>query len=360
VSAIRPSLSVSQSPNEPLSNPPRVSEGRTLFLGTPWTTHVKATKYGVSLGGDFVPPYRLPFDRILVSHNRGSISYRAIETLGEWKIPLTIIGRGGQPIASVLPFERQEGPTQIGQMRAHLNPRMRLVVARAFVEGKTGVRVRADSPTRLRSQEGQLERAFWPEFRARLPARFAKSFNGRFSQFGKGRLNVKATDPANSAINYACGILAGRCRVLIQRTGLSPLVPFLHEPATQKESFVFDVQELGRALAYEVALRFLQTHKASAFFQTSEWVWRLRVPAARELVATYDEAFATPYSYRGRFVTMDTILLFELRRLAAWFVRPTPSFRFDIPRVVQECLSPPTTRELRLSVDAEARRELRS
>ncbi len=59
-----------------------------------------------------------------------------------------------------------------------------------------------------------------------------------------------ATDPINLCLNYAYGVLEGKCRKAINTVGLEPAFGFLHEPASHQTSqaLVYDLQEPFRWL----------------------------------------------------------------------------------------------------------------
>jgi CRISPR/Cas system-associated endonuclease Cas1 len=206
-------------------------------------------------------------------------------------------------------------------MRAHLDPKLRLTVARALVEAKTG----APLPhTRTIEEVRQEESIRATEYRGRI------GVSRRSGYYGWG-LHRNATTPENAAINYALGILAIKARVAIAKVGLDPSIPFLHDPTESKDAFVFDWQEPFRSVVDAAALRFLKTRGRESFIRDDEWVVQLTGPASRDLSHDVEEALSVKVRYGGMRVPIDALMVRDLRKLGQWFEKPRPKLRIFSP-----------------------------
>jgi CRISPR-associated protein Cas1 len=92
----------------------------------------------------------------------------------------------------------------------------------------------------LMSIEGRAGEGYWHAVRALLPD------DAEFP----GRLGRGATDPVNSCLNYAYGILYARCWGALNNAGLEPFAGFLHTDRPGKPSMVLDfIEEFRCAVA---------------------------------------------------------------------------------------------------------------
>jgi len=207
---------------------------RVLYLDGPGPQNIRLTKDGVELpDGSVRPPFDTGYDTIIVANTKGFVSYSALKALGKFGVTLALLGKGGTPLATFIPWNRNDAPLRIAQMRAHLDPKLRLTVARALVEAKTGAPLgHARTMEEVRQQESILATEYWGRI----------GVSRRSGYYGWG-LHRNATTPENAAINYALGILAIKVRVAIAKVGLDPSIPFLHDPTESKDAFVFDWQE---------------------------------------------------------------------------------------------------------------------
>jgi CRISPR/Cas system-associated endonuclease Cas1 len=297
---------------------------RILYLDGPGPQNIRLTKDGVELpDGSVRPPFDTGYDTIIIANTKGFVSYPALKALGKFGVTLALVGKGGTPLATFIPWNRNDAPLRIAQMRAHLDPKLRLTVARALVEAKTGAPLdHARTIEEVRQEESVRATEYWRRIRV----------SRRSGYYGWG-LHRNATTPENAAINYALGILAIKVRVAIAKVGLDPSVPFLHDPTESKDAFVFDWQEPFRSVVDAAALRFLKTHGKDSFIRDDDWVVRLTGNAGHDLAREVEAALSVKVHYGGMRVPIDALMVRELRRLGQWFERPSARLRLVVPLV---------------------------
>lgn len=290
---------------------------KVLYLGEHGPTKIRLLKEGLAIGERApVPPPEFDYDTVLIGNTKGFVSFPALKTLGRWGVTVGLMGRGGTPLSTFVPWTRNDAALRLAQMRASLDPRKRMLVARAFVSAKLGVKLSPtlDTLTKLRHYEAEAAMAYWAERGVARRSGFYRT------------LNARATTPTNAAVNYAQGVHSVVCRRAIAKVGLDPCVGFLHVSAHDKEAFVYDAQELARAQVDEVALRFVR-ERPQSFLRDDDWVYRLTNEGARELALRTCDALSREVPYRGMRVSVEGVLVRELRALGAWCVSPTRSLK---------------------------------
>ncbi|HYA57681.1 MAG TPA: CRISPR-associated endonuclease Cas1 [Thermoplasmata archaeon] len=305
---------------------------RVLYLDGPGPQNIRLTSDGIELpDGTIRPPFDTGYDTIIVANTKGFVSYPALKALGKFGVTLSLVGKGGTPLATFIPWNRNDATLRIAQMKAHLNPKLRLTVAKALVEAKTGAPLEhARTIEEVRQEESIRATEYWGRI----------GVSRRSGYYGWG-LHRNATTHENAAINYALGVLAIKARVAIAKVGLDPSIPFLHDPTESKDAFVFDWQEPFRSVVDAAALRFLKTHGEGSFIRDEEWVVRLTGPAARDLTREVEEALSVKVRYGGMRVPIDALMVRELRKLGHWLESPRSRLAIFGPSA--------STRDLRFS-----------
>lgn len=288
---------------------------KILFLGDHGPTNIRSTKDGLVIGDAVpVPPPDFAYDTILIGNTKGFVSYAALKTLGKWGITVGLMGRGGTPLATFVPWSRNDAPLRLAQMRAALDEKRRFRVARAILEAKVGKSIPRGVRTvrALRGQEARIARMYWNGLGINRVSGYYKT------------LNAKATTPVNAAINYAQGVHAVLCRRIISLVGLDPSVGFLHNSTYDKDGFVYDWQEMARQVVDREAIGFARENPDS-FLRDEDWVFRLKNDAARRLALRTGDALSRKVPYRGERVPIEGVLTQELRKLGTWLRKPTGS-----------------------------------
>jgi CRISPR/Cas system-associated endonuclease Cas1 len=297
---------------------------RVLFLDTFGESNIRLTADGVVIGNaPPLPPPDFPFDTILVGHVGGYASFSALKTLGKWGVTVGLMGMGGTALSTFVPWKRNDAPLRLAQMRAALDPRLRLLIARAFLIAKVGHEPPSSEDTipKLRRWESAKAQEYWQSLGIQRRSGFYKT------------LNAKATTPINASINYAQGVLSVRCRTVIAKVGLDESVGFLHESTTDGEAFVHDVHELLRQEMDAVGIAYANEIGAKGFVHDNEWVYRFKTPAlARGLAERVCASLNRTVHYHGQRVSLDGVLIRELRRLSEWFRQPKGPLAFNINR----------------------------
>jgi hypothetical protein len=289
-----------------------------IYLEGPFAKHIRGGKHGLEVTGveGPAPPFDLSFDRILVSsHNRGTVSFAALEMMSTWGISLDLIGKAGTTIASFTPQTNPDAERQLAQMRCALNPRRQLQVARAFVEAKIGGPTQAPTLPQLLTEEGKHAEEYWARLGVKRKSRFYGGINGN---------NSKAVEPTNAAINWAQGINAAKWRLAIAKVGLSPYIGMLHRTRSGKEAFVYDCQELTREVFDRAAINFANAQTSDWTVRGSDFVYRLTPEATRNFYRFLNAAvLSRNFGFGRSCVALDTFMVRTLRGLSNWFQEPT-------------------------------------
>src|SRR4029077_13080581 len=117
-----------------------VSSPAPLFLRGRRALNLRTRGGGLQTPTQAAPlsPNDLPESIFIGGNNAGSVSYKALVLLAERKVPLVIIGKEGVPLGAFTGSVRTNGNLRLAQMKCRLDERLRLQVARAMVESKTG------------------------------------------------------------------------------------------------------------------------------------------------------------------------------------------------------------------------------
>jgi hypothetical protein len=194
---------------------------RVLYLDGPGPQNIRLTKDGVELpDGSVRPPFDTGYDTIIVANTKGFVSYSALKALGKFGVTLALLGKGGTPLATFIPWNRNDAPLRIAQMRAHLDPKLRLTVARALVEAKTGAPLgHARTIEEVRQQESILATEYWGQHRS-LPTK-------RILRLGPPSQRDNARERGDQLrVGYPCDQGAGCYR----QGGLRPQYPISPRP----------------------------------------------------------------------------------------------------------------------------------
>jgi len=297
---------------------------RTLYLNGPGPLNIRLTKDGLQVGNEpAVPPPLFPYDLILVGNCKGFVSYPALKTLGKWGVTIGLMGRGGTPLSVFVPWRKNDSPLRLAQMKAALNPKICVTVARALIEAKTGTKLspRFVTVASIRQAESGLAAEYWLKLGIDRRSGYYKT------------LNAKATTETNAAINYAQGILAVKVRTAIAKVGLDSTVGFLHNSTADKDgALAFDLVEPYRSLIDGVAIEYARA-KPESFIRDDSWVYRLKNDSTRSLVSKVEETLNRHVSYEGVRVSIDALILKEIRKFARWLEHPVGPISFVRPNV---------------------------
>jgi CRISPR-associated protein Cas1 len=100
-----------------------------------------------------------------------------------------------------------------------------------------------------------------------------------------------ARDPFNAALNYGLAVLEAECKLAAAKTGLDTDLGFLHVDETNRQSFVYDLMELGRDTVDDLTVSFFfkwrdrdTPIRSGNFIELRDGVCRLGPQFARSLV----------------------------------------------------------------------------
>ncbi len=288
-----------------------------------------------------IPLFRI--GEIVLPTGGVSLSTDLIEEAAMRGIPMTFVGRGGQPYAMITsPMLTATIATRRAQLRA-MDRAEGAALCRAFVAGKLrnqasllvyfakaekgeaprrervldaaeevrkarklALDVEGKSPEAVRDSlmgcEGLGAKAYWSGVKALLEGRC--NFEGR-----KGR---GAVDPVNALLNYGYGILASRAWAALLHAGLDPFAGMLHADRSGKPSLALDLMEELRAPAVDRAvLAHVRLGQAVKFEGTF-----LDDATRRAIAAAVLERLDAPVTLGGRKLLLGSIVQRQARAIA--------------------------------------------
>jgi CRISPR-associated protein Cas1 len=289
-------------------------------------------------------PRRFPYTSIIIDGHSGYVSLQALHWLSRNKVPVFVLDHvDGSIISSILPPIPVKADLRAAQIKASEDSETKFSIANAIVRAKVArslqvldwlaqrydiekqVRLtkgeafrlgKAHSVASLRTVEGRVALRYWQTFAKVLPE--SLDFRGRSTS---SRAN-NASDPVNSALNYAYGVLEGECRRAINVVGLEPSVGFLHEFVgyQTKQSLVYDLQEPFRWLADVTVMDAFESGVLDLpdfYFTGDDYRYGFEPEAKERFLGLLRERFNSAATYTGREFKWDTIIeqkTFELGR----------------------------------------------
>lgn len=138
----------------------------------------------------------------------------------------------------------------------------------------------AEIASSLRGYEGAASKKYFQCISENLPPQY------RF----EGRSQHPAFDMFNSLLNYAYGILYGKCESALIRAGIDPYVGILHRDEYNRPVLVYDFIEQFRVWAdYTVIHLCMQQVIFSDFFDVENGAWYLNSSGKRILIQSFND-----------------------------------------------------------------------
>lgn len=238
------------------------------------STHYTLRSQGKKFGR--IPPGIV---RQFIIHPWVQVSKKALERLGKTGVAVTFLDYEGRVNTRLVPPWKFNAVPRIEQARLYLDPKLRLGMARRWVDAKI-----ANAATVLRQHASNRPN---PELREKAKDLLAIRKNllsatdinslmgyegvaGRiyFSVFQhmlhkdwaifEGRNRRPPKDPVNAILSYCYGILCNLLHSFVEGGGLDPYIGYLHQPETNRPSLVLDLMEPFRpVLADRLTLRLI-------------------------------------------------------------------------------------------------------
>ena len=157
----------------------------------------------------------------------------------------------------------------------------------------------------LMGLEGRAAQRYWKAVKLTLPEKY--SFTART---GRG-----ATDPVNSALNYAYGILYGQIERSLVLAGLDPFAGFLHVDRPGKPSLTLDFIEEFRPVVVDRTIFGLANKNVSFDFDENKMLTK---ETRRMLADKINERLDTEASFEGKRHPLRAIIQMQARHLATF------------------------------------------
>jgi len=145
-----------------------------------------------------------------------------------------------------------------------------------------------------------------------------------------------ASDPVNLCLNYAYGVLKGKCRKAINTVGLEPSVGFLHEFSDYqtKQSLVYDLHEPYRWIGDVATIEAFESGTLDMkdfYFTGDDYRYRIEVEAKRRFLELLKDRFNSGVKYKGKTWKWDTIILNKTQELGRFLLEKLESLDFLDP-----------------------------
>jgi CRISPR-associated protein Cas1 len=140
----------------------------------------------------------------------------------------------------------------------------------------------------------------------------------------------------NSALNYAYGVLEGKCRTAINTIGLELSVGFLHETSgyQTKQSLVYDLQEPYRWIADVAVMEAFESGLLDLpdfYFTGDDYRYRFEPEAKHRFLDLLREQFNSAVMYDGCAFKWDTVIERKAMELGRYLVGRTGGLDFSEP-----------------------------
>jgi len=171
-----------------------------------------------------------------------------------------------------------------------------------FQEGAVTVN---DLRQELMGMEGRAAQRYWKAVKQTVPEKY--NFTGRT---GRG-----ATDPINSALNYAYGILYGQVERSLVLAGLDPFAGFLHVDRPGKPSLTLDFIEEFRPVVVDRTIFGLANKNVAFDFDEHNMLTK---ETRRMLADKINERLDAESAFEGKRHPIRTIIQMQARHIATF------------------------------------------
>jgi CRISPR-associated protein Cas1 len=303
-------------------------------------------------------PRRLPYSSIIVDGHSGYVSLQALHWLSRNNVPVFILDHiDGSIVSSILPPIPVKADLRAAQIQASADQKKTFTIANSLVQAKVArslqvldwlaqrydiekevglTRREAEQLHKVRSVpeirivEGRVALRYWQAFSSVIPKCF--DFQGRMTSSHQNN----ASDPVNSALNYAYGVLEGECRRAINAVGLEPSIGFLHDFSTYqtKQSLVYDLQEPFRWISDVAVVEAFESgvlDLSDFYFTGDDYRYRLMTEAKWRFLDLLRERFNIGVKCENRVLKWDTVIEQKAMMLGRYLVGRSDRLDFSEP-----------------------------
>lgn len=299
-------------------------------------------------------PQRIDIDTIVINGRNGNISLDAIRWLVKHGVQVTVLNWDGKVLTSILPPESVQVKTKFAQYRAFEDPKLRLAIAKKFIEGKfertqlvldylhqrypevnielpqdTSHLENANTIKEVMGVEGVVAAYYWQQYQKAIPEQL------EFTSRCVGRTNrpMGASDTVNCMLNYGYGLFEAECLRAINSVGLDAHIGFLHEMSIGKYSLAYDIQELFRFLVDLAVLGLVEkgTMEKKDFIRTENFTLKLRASGTRKITNELNTWLNKTVNYQEKETSWNYVILLKSRELAHFLIGKNKSLDFVRP-----------------------------
>lgn len=295
-------------------------------------------------------PKRIDVENIVIYGNSGNISLDAIKWLIKHNVQISILNWDGKLLTTMLPPESVQVKTKFAQYHAFENQKLRISIARKFLEAKfqrtqfvldwlkeryptinndfskeLSLFGKGKSIANLMMVEGRIASHYWQNFTQIVPENY--EFESREYQ----KRPWGAGDAINCMLNYGYALLEAECMKAINSAGLDCHVGFLHEMRIGKNSLAYDLQEPFRFLIDLAVINIIENKSLDKkdFIRTENYNLRLRPTGAKKILAEIERQFTNKVSYKGQMWAWRYIIRDKATELAYYLLGKSKKIDFS-------------------------------
>ncbi len=288
-------------------------------------------------------PQRIDISNIVIYGQSGNITIEAIKWLIKHGVQITVINWNGKLLTTMLPPESVQVKTKFAQYHAFEDKKVRLQIAREFIEAKfdrthlvldflhqrypdvdtdfltqSSKLSKVTNIRELMGVEGNVAVFYWEQIQKVIPSKL------EFTSRAVGRTNrpMGAADTVNCMLNYGYSLLEAECLRALNSVGLDAHVGFLHEMQPGKYSLAYDMQELFRFIVDLAVINLIETDSMEKkdFIRTENYTLKLRAMGARKITDEINRWLNKTVEYQGKETSWDYVIFLKARELAHYLV----------------------------------------
>ncbi len=245
----------------------------------------------------------VPFDSVIVTALGGFLTFEAISFLATHNVPILFLNPAGRLESVILHGEHSfKSENRIAQYQAYLNADLRARITGEILKVKAQSQfslVRELSRTYgfdfkeedlMQSDERKQSAAYFG-YLTQVFNRLYKDAEYRGRRAESNMMNMNASHPVNSLLNFGYSVLEGKVRTILWEFGLDSALGFNHEHHRGKDSLAFDLIEPFRADVDCAVIRLLESKPRITrkdFEITNAYVSRLKPDTIKRLLSFVD------------------------------------------------------------------------
>lgn len=287
---------------------------------------------------------------VYIATRGATLSSAALRLLVRNHINMILLDGLGRPVGRLLPFLRK-GLRVVEEQIRSLSDERGLKLAKTFAIAKISNQsnlLRSFSYSKRVSSAGFSEGLYELSLNIRRKVESIKRIEGRLEDVRSEIVQIEAeaadlywsgigallqdmgidfpgrrkrfeqpNDPVNLLLNYGYGVLASRCIIALELSGLDPYRGFLHVNSPRRPALAMDLmEEFRQPVVDRAVLRVLRERGGGVIGDGG----RISRVGRRALIEAITERFRQRVTFRDRSLPIEAHLLLQARRIALYLL----------------------------------------